>query len=363
MNDANTQTQNPRELEERANQTRSEINRTLSQIESQFSPSQMIDQAMGLFKDNGGEMANNLGRTVRDNPVPLLLTGVGLAWMAMSSQNSPRSRGYARDYNEYRDGRYGGGYDRYADHDRGYRGYGAQDIRERDLYRENRAAYHVDADSYRPEQNAAGAASGYAAESLQSGVSGDAHDEQSLMDKAREAGNDALDSVADARDKARDMGQDALDSLSDARDDAEYRYRQEADRARYAARDWRDRADGQMQEFRGTLRSTSEDASRFMREQPLVVGAAGIALGALIGALLPPTRVEDRLAGERSDAITDEVEQRAEDGLKQGASAARKHAQTAAEEVKESASEALDKAEAKAESKSNKATGRTTTTA
>ncbi len=365
MNDAYTQTQDPRELEERANHQRSEINRTLSQIESQFSPSQMIDQAMGLFKDNGGEMANNLGRTVRDNPVPLLLTGVGLAWMAMSSQNASRSRGYPRDHYDYRDD----GYARYDDHD--YRSYDTRDFRDQDLYRGNRAAYPVDADDHSRGQGIGDARSAYTSDSLQSGVAGEDPNESSLMDKARHAGNEALDSMADARDKAKAMGQDALDSVADARDEAEYRYRQEAHRARHAARDWRDRAGGQMQDFRGTMRSTTEDASRFMREQPLVVGAAGIALGALIGALLPPTRVEDRLAGQRSDAITDEVERKAEDTLKQGSSAAREHVQKAAEDVKTSASEALDKAERKAESKTesntdsrtDKTSGKTTSTA
>ena len=44
-------------------------------------------------------------------------------------------------------------------------------------------------------------------------------------------------------------------------------------------------------------------ASRLAEEQPLVVAAAGIAIGALFAALLPRTSVEDELMGEASDTI------------------------------------------------------------
>lgn len=327
MNNPNTQSGNPRELEERANEQRSEINRTLSQIEEHFSPSQMIEQAMGLFKGNGGEMANNLGRTVRDNPVPMILTGVGLAWMAMS-QNSSRSRGPDRGYDDYY-AHYRSGYGRYPGD--GYRDHDVRDFRDN-------GAYRTASDSFRPEENISGGQSSYSGDRMSADSSKGQYsdqDEQSLIDKAKDAGSDALD------------------SLTDAKDQAEYRYREEAARARHAARDWRDRADGQMQDFHGSMRSTAEDASRFMREQPLVVGAAGIALGALIGALLPPTRIEDRLAGQRSDAITDDVEQVSGEKLTQGASVARENLQKTAEDVRETASDALNKADKKADSATN----------
>lgn len=44
-----------------------------------------------------------------------------------------------------------------------------------------------------------------------------------------------------------------------------------------------------------------EGFGRMMDEQPLVVAALGVALGAVIGAMLPSTEREDRLLGEASD--------------------------------------------------------------
>ena len=43
--------------------------------------------------------------------------------------------------------------------------------------------------------------------------------------------------------------------------------------------------------------------TRFMREEPMVLAGLGIALGALVGALLPATEIENRTMGEASDAL------------------------------------------------------------
>ena len=46
-------------------------------------------------------------------------------------------------------------------------------------------------------------------------------------------------------------------------------------------------------------------AVRLAEEQPLIVAVAGIALGAILAAALPRTKVEDDLMGETSDTIKD----------------------------------------------------------
>jgi hypothetical protein len=55
----------------------------------------------------------------------------------------------------------------------------------------------------------------------------------------------------------------------------------------------------------------SANASRalvdFGREQPLIVAAAGIVLGAVIGALLPSTQIEDELIGESADSAKERL--------------------------------------------------------
>lgn len=50
----------------------------------------------------------------------------------------------------------------------------------------------------------------------------------------------------------------------------------------------------------------------FMREQPLVVGAVGIAFGAALGAMLAPSRFEDDMMGEASDDTREAAAETAE---------------------------------------------------
>ena len=63
-----------------------------------------------------------------------------------------------------------------------------------------------------------------------------------------------------------------------------------------------------------------------VREQPLVLGAIGLAVGALLGAGLPRTRQEDELMGEASDRLTEKAKEAGREQLekaKEVASAAK----------------------------------------
>lgn len=54
-------------------------------------------------------------------------------------------------------------------------------------------------------------------------------------------------------------------------------------------------------------RLTRDAATRLAREQPLLVGAAGLAMGIAIAAMSPRSKLEDRWLGETSDAVKDTV--------------------------------------------------------
>lgn len=80
----------PETLEREIDARRANIGSIVDALESKFSPGQLIDEALSYSKRNGGEFFGNLGTTVRANPVPMVLTGVGLLWLMMS-QNRPPS--------------------------------------------------------------------------------------------------------------------------------------------------------------------------------------------------------------------------------------------------------------------------------
>lgn len=80
----------PETLKQEIDATRADVGETLDRLQAKLSPGQLLDQTLGLVQRHGGEMAANLGNAVKQNPVPMLLTSVGLAWL-MASGASGRS--------------------------------------------------------------------------------------------------------------------------------------------------------------------------------------------------------------------------------------------------------------------------------
>ncbi|WP_122710696.1 DUF3618 domain-containing protein [Pseudomonas viridiflava] len=68
----------PETLEREIDQQRSSIGNIVDALEKKMSPGQLVDQALGYVKDNGGEFFGNLGNNVKANPVPAVLTTVGV---------------------------------------------------------------------------------------------------------------------------------------------------------------------------------------------------------------------------------------------------------------------------------------------
>ena len=75
-------------IESDINESRHRLNDTLSQLGSKLSPGQMLDEALGLAQGQAGQFTANLGRQVRDNPLPavLIAAGIGLYLMNRGQQ-------------------------------------------------------------------------------------------------------------------------------------------------------------------------------------------------------------------------------------------------------------------------------------
>ena len=80
----------PRELEREADRARYEVEHTLEALERRFSPGELLDQGLKMLRRNGGsDLGRNLADQVRNNPIPTLLTGVGLTWLMSASSRPP----------------------------------------------------------------------------------------------------------------------------------------------------------------------------------------------------------------------------------------------------------------------------------
>lgn len=72
-------------IEQDINRSRSALNDTIERLGGKLSPGQMVDEAIGLAQGQLGQFTANLGKQVRDNPLPLLLIGAGVGMLVMKN--------------------------------------------------------------------------------------------------------------------------------------------------------------------------------------------------------------------------------------------------------------------------------------
>lgn len=112
----------PGDVEERSSEaihddirrTRREMDETMGALERKLTPGRIVDDVLNRFRgpDGGGigDVAGGIGSGVRDHPVPLLLMGLGLGWLAVERMTGDRSG--ARGGRPYAPGGEGTGSDR-----------------------------------------------------------------------------------------------------------------------------------------------------------------------------------------------------------------------------------------------------------
>lgn len=78
----------PGEIEHDIEETRARIERRARLLEERLRPGEILDQAIDRLRTSGArDFFSNLSRTVRDHPLPLLVTGAGLAWLMTLDRN------------------------------------------------------------------------------------------------------------------------------------------------------------------------------------------------------------------------------------------------------------------------------------
>jgi len=86
--------------------TRGEMDRTLSAIEQRLTPGQLVDQGLDYLRHSGAnEFVQNLGGTAKQNPLPVAVTAIGLAWlMALGRQPAQENYGSSTSASGLREG-------------------------------------------------------------------------------------------------------------------------------------------------------------------------------------------------------------------------------------------------------------------
>jgi ElaB/YqjD/DUF883 family membrane-anchored ribosome-binding protein len=105
------------DLEREGEQIRADLDRTLDEIERKLSPGELLDRSVEFLRNNGSDFVREAGETVRNNPVPVLLTAAGLIWLTTSiaSRNRRVRASSERRGNEFASYRGAAGYDEDSD--------------------------------------------------------------------------------------------------------------------------------------------------------------------------------------------------------------------------------------------------------
>jgi len=74
----------PDQLEQEIAATRAEIDRKLAVLQRRLSPRQVAGSLTSTVASQGATFARNLGTSLRDNPVPATLLGIGLGWLMLA---------------------------------------------------------------------------------------------------------------------------------------------------------------------------------------------------------------------------------------------------------------------------------------
>ncbi|MEJ1224417.1 Protein of unknown function [Pseudomonas sp. NFACC09-4] len=213
----------PQAIEREIDEQRAHISQIVDALGSKFTPGQMLDQALTLVKGNGSEFFGNLGTTVRNNPVPTVLTTLGLCWLMLGQNHPPR------------------------------------------------VGYRVG-----PDQDCAGRSEGLVG--------------------AREHLHDTTDSLREGFHHLKDKASHLADDLGANARQARRSVHATGERLAHGTQD------------------LGEQFNRLLKEQPLMMAAAGVALGAMLGAALPATSTEQRVMGKTSANLADKARQTARQG-------------------------------------------------
>lgn len=264
-----------------------------------------VEDLATTIGDTMNDSKQTLVDTIRENPIPAALAGLGIAWLFMNrSSSSRRSQGNGirvssrhtfdgASGSEF--GNDGGQWNQRGPLDVGGAVHQAKDAAGR--------ALHDATDAVGSMAHTASDAVGSMAHQAYDAAGGVVHGASDIAGRAAAQTSHAASALVHG---AQDVTMGAVHAAGDA--------------ATYLAKGARTQAGRVEKQFETTL-----------HDNPLALGAAAVAVGALIGYALPSTRGEDRLMGAARDGLLHRAEEVASDATHVAEEFAEKSVATASE--------------------------------
>ncbi|MEX0652806.1 MAG: DUF3618 domain-containing protein [Phycisphaeraceae bacterium] len=272
------------EIRDDINLTRARLDQTIDTLQLRLTPRYMAQQTMDKIKHRSTRAGNRFTRLVRENPMPAMVSGLGLAWLigaGMRSRKSSQPRGGRQPATPY-----------------------DTEVRARqNLYE---AGMESQGSAYPPPEQYA-----YESEHPSEGRS------EGMTQKASEYGEQAREKASEYGEQAKRYGQQAKQKAGE--------YGQQI----------REQAGEMGEHLRSGTHQVSEKASDLFERHPLSVGLGIMAAGLALGMLLPATRRENEMLGKQRDKLFRQAKTYGSDLAERGQAVA----QRATEAAKEAASE------------------------
>lgn len=307
-------TYNPTSEEIKADieRTRNNVSEKIDTIQERLSPENLkhqaqetmqgfvndsTDRVVHYFNEQAQQLPTMLVNSLKHNPIPAALIGVGIGWLLLESANSKR-----------RDDQYSDEAWRYRGSARSYGGYQPSQYETYGKPNEYTGTPYY-ADPYAQQ----GAYYGQSYSESDKGALGQ------MREKVSEVGEQVRDTVQDAArqvsHRASQMGEQVRDQFSSLEDET-------SERASQLQRSTQHQA----QKIGQQAQQVGHQMQHIVETNPLVVGAVVFAVGTAVALALPTTRRESQLMGEMRDRMFDNAQQMAGELANK--------AQHAAEEIK-----------------------------
>lgn len=284
-----TDHRSPEEIERQLEQERAGLAEDLDDLREKFSVDTMVRQAADQIRAHSGDIGTAVSRAVKENPLAVAVTGVGLAWLIFGDKSGQRS---TRDHDDH--------YDRYKDRRRdNYDPYAAQSS----YYAGSRGSSSAMGSTRRTGGMHDDDLPAWARSVDHSHHGTDDHDQHgsSAKDRMKGASDSARNKLHETAGSVQDRAKALRERLSHGTEQLSEEGRARVLAAREKAHHARETAMTRMNEGR-------DRAVDLFEEHPLIAGGLALAVGAALGAALPNTRFEDEHFGETSDELFHEAE-------------------------------------------------------
>ncbi|MEP3333563.1 DUF3618 domain-containing protein [Sedimentitalea sp.] len=301
-------TRSPSEIEREIEEQRSHLSSNLEDLQDKFSIDTVVRQIGDQFREHGGDMGRSISEQVKSNPIPLALTGIGLAWMMFGNGSKQIAQPLARvnddpgkaEHDSHRRRLEQGRSDTSPTRHTPYRDNTPTWARENDDGNNPSVGARL-SDGFDTAKDKVAQASSAAKLSASAAASTTADGASRVGSSIADAADATKSSIASGAQSARDGLAAAGSQIADGTEALSDEARQRVIAARWKAIEMRNSASR-------SIDNGTDAAADFYDRQPLVVGALALAVGAALGGVMPRTKTEDDFMGTRSDELFDQAE-------------------------------------------------------